>query len=163
MIQARWLWFAIAILLLAVAWPISERLSLDRSLERMFPKDDPDRIEFQQIEERFGVSQFLVFAYRDSELWAQDGSGIDRALQWRKQIEQTPGVAYALDLSRVDEMLTTLRGPSGLLGAFAGVKVKRPLLDASNTLARQYRDLFTGQTHAADTDMVAIGVLLDQT
>ncbi len=162
MIQARWLWFAIAILLLAVAWPISERLSLDRSLERMFPKDDPDRIEFQRIEERFGVSQFLVFAYRDSELWAQDGSGIDRALQWRKQIEQTPGVAYALDLSRVDEMLTTLRGPSGLLGAFTGVKAQRPLLDASNTLARQYRDLFTGQTHAADTDLVAIGVLLDK-
>jgi len=162
MIQARWLWFAIAILLLAVAWPISERLSLDRSLERMFPKNDPDRIEFQQIEERFGVSQFLVFAYRDSELWAQDGSGIDRALQWRKQIEQTPGVAYALDLSRVDEMLTTLRGPSGLLGAFTGVKARRPLLDASNTLARKYRDLFTGQTHSADTDLVAIGVLLDK-
>lgn len=162
MIQARWLWFAIAILLLAVAWPISERLSLDRSLERMFPKNDPDRIEFQQIEERFGVSQFLVFAYRDSELWAQDGSGIDRALRWRKQIEQTPGVAYALDLSRVDEMLTTLRGPSGLLGALTGVKAQRPLLDASNNLARKYRDLFTGQTHSADTDLVAIGVLLDK-
>ena len=162
MIQARWLWFAIAILMLVAAWPISERLSLDRSLERMFPKNDSDRIEFQRVEQRFGVSQFLVFAYRDGELWAQDGSGIDRAMQWRKQIEQTPGVAYALDLSRVDEMLTTLRGPSGFLGALAGVKNKRPLLDSSNNLARQYRDLFTGQTHAADTDLVAIGVLLDK-
>ena len=96
--------------MLAVAWPISERLSLDRSLERMFPADDPDRLEFERIEERFGVSQFLVFAYRDPELWSSDGSGIDRAMQWRKKIEGIPGVSYALDLSRVDEMLNDAKG-----------------------------------------------------
>jgi len=162
MIRTRWLWFAIAMLLLAAAWPISQRLALDRSLERMFPSGDPDRIEFERIEDRFGVSQFLVFAYRDAELWAADGSGIDRAMQWRKRIEETSGVAYALDLSRVDEMLTTLKGPAGFLGALSGVKAKRPLLDSSNKLAIEYRDLFTGQTHAANTDLVAIGVLLDK-
>ena len=160
MIRYRWLWFAIASLMLAVAWPISERLSLDRSLERMFPADDPDRLEFERIEERFGVSQFLVFAYRDPELWSSDGSGIDRAMQWRKKIEGIPGVSYALDLSRVDEMLTTLRGPTGFLGAFAGGQSKRPLVDSNNTLASKYRELFTGQTHAAQSDLVAIGVQL---
>ncbi|MBU6388257.1 MAG: MMPL family transporter, partial [Planctomycetes bacterium] len=162
MITARWFWFALALLLLAVAWPISQRLSLDRSLERMFPVDDPDRIEFQRIEDEFGVSQFLVFAYRDPQLWAADGSGIDRAMQWRRSIEQTPGVAYALDLSRVDQMLTTLKGPAGLLGAFSAEKTSRPLLDTNNKLAKEYRELFTGQTHSAQTDLVAIGVLLDR-
>jgi predicted RND superfamily exporter protein len=162
MITARWFWFALAMLLLAVAWPISQRLSLDRSLERMFPVDDPDRIEFQKIEDEFGVSQFLVFAYRDPQLWAADGSGIDRAMQWRRSIEQTPGVAYALDLSRVDQMLTTLKGPAGLLGAFSAEKASRPLLDTNNKLAKEYRELFTGQTHSAQTDLVAIGVLLDR-
>jgi len=146
--------------MLAVAWPISERLSLDRSLERMFPADDPDRLEFERIEERFGVSQFLVFAYRDPELWSSDGSGIDRAMQWRKKIEEIPGVSYALDLSRVDEMLTTLRGPTGFLGALTGAPSKRPLVDSNNTLASRYRELFTGQTHAAQSDLVAIGVQL---
>lgn len=160
MIRYRWLWFAIASLMLAVAWPISERLSLDRSLERMFPADDPDRLEFEGIEERFGVSQFLVFAYRDPELWSSDGSGIDRAMQWRKKIEGIPGVSYALDLSRVDEMLTTLRGPTGFLGALTGAPSKRPLVDSNNTLASRYRELFTGQTHAAQSDLVAIGVQL---
>lgn len=162
MIQKRWFWFAIAMLLLAIAWPISQRLSLDRSLERMFPSNDVDRLEFQRIEERFGVSQFLVFAYRDPDLWATDGSGIDRAMKWRKAIEQTPGVAYALDLSRVDEMLTTLRGPAGFLGALTGAKQQRPLLDANNSLAKEYRHLFTGQTHSATTDLVAIGIVLDK-
>ena len=161
MIRYRWLWFAIASLLLAVAWPISERLSLDRSLERMFPVDDPDRIAFERIEARFGVSQFLVFAYRDPELWSKDGSGIDRAMQWRKKIEGIPGVSYALDLSRVDEMLTTLRGPAGFLGAFTAAQPKRPLVDPNNALASKYRELFTGQTHASETDLVAIGVQLD--
>ena len=146
--------------MLAVAWPISERLSLDRSLERMFPADDPDRLEFERIEERFGVSQFLVFAYRDPELWSSDGSGIDRAMQWRKKIEGIPGVSYALDLSRVDEMLTTLRGPAGFLGALTGAQSTRPLVDSNNTLASRYRELFTGQTHAAQSDLVAIGVQL---
>jgi predicted RND superfamily exporter protein len=146
--------------MLAVAWPISERLSLDRSLERMFPADDPDRLEFEGIEERFGVSQFLVFAYRDPELWSSDGSGIDRAMQWRKKIERITGVSYALDLSRVDEMLTTLRGPTGFLGALTGAPSKRPLVDSNNTLASRYRELFTGQTHAAQSDLVAIGVQL---
>ena len=160
MIRYRWLWFAIAALMLAVAWPISERLSLDRSLERMFPADDPDRLEFEGIEERFGVSQFLVFAYRDPELWSSDGSGIDRAMQWRKKIEGIPGVSYALDLSRVDEMLTTLRGPTGFLGTLTGAPSKRPLVDSNNTLASRYRELFTGQTHAAQSDLVAIGVQL---
>ena len=139
--------------MLAVAWPISERLSLDRSLERMFPAEDPDRLEFERIEERFGVSQFLVFAYRDPELWSSDGSGIDRAMQWRKKIEGIPGVSYALDLSRVDEMLTTLRGPAGFLGALTGAQSKRPLVDSNNTLASRYRELFTGQTHAAQSDL----------
>ena len=161
MITTRWFWFAVAVLLLVVAWPISQQLALDRSLERMFPVEDPDRIEFQKLEDQFGVSAFLVFAYRDPQLWAADGSGIDRALGWRQSIERIPGVAYALDLSRIDEMLTTLKGPAGLLGAFSGTKAKRPLLDSENKLAKEYRDLFTGQTHSADTDLVAIGVLLD--
>jgi predicted RND superfamily exporter protein len=81
-------------------------------------------------------------------------------MQWRKKIEEIPGVSYALDLSRVDEMLTTLRGPTGFLGALTGAPSKRPLVDSNNTLASRYRELFTGQTHAAQSDLVAIGVQL---
>ena len=81
-------------------------------------------------------------------------------MQWRKKIEGIPGVSYALDLSRVDEMLTTLRGPTGFLGALTGAPSKRPLVDSNNTLASRYRELFTGQTHAAQSDLVAIGVQL---
>jgi uncharacterized protein len=159
-LSARWIWFLIAMLLFAIAWPSSQRLELDRSLERMFPRDDADRVAFERLEREFGVSHFLVFAYRDPELWNLDGSGIERAAKLRREIESTPGVAYALDLSRIDEMLATLRGPEALLSSWTGKKPIRPLLDPKNQLAIEYRSLFRGQTHAQDTDLVSIGVLL---
>lgn len=157
----RWIWFSIAVILLLGSLPYSQSLHLDRSLERMFPQGDPDRLAFERLESEFGVSHFLVFAYRDKDLWSSDGTGIDRAAEVRKSIESIPGVSYALDLSRVDEMLSTLRGPSALLSQLSGKRPQHPLVDPKNQLAGRYRDLFTGQTHAKNTDLVAIGVLLD--
>jgi len=157
----RWIWFTIAAILLAGALPYSQSLHLDRSLERMFPKGDPDRLAFERLEAEFGVSHFLVFAYRDKNLWSPEGEGIDRAAEMRKSIEAIDGVSYALDLSRVDEMLSTLRGPSALLSQLSGKRAQHPLVDPKNQLAARYRELFTGQTHSHNTDLVAIGVLLD--
>jgi predicted RND superfamily exporter protein len=160
MIATRWIWFTFALIVFAIAWPYSERLRLDRSLERMFPRNDADRLAFERLEEEFGVSHFLVFAYRDAELWNADGSGIERAAQIRKEIESIPGVIYALDLSRINEMLTNFRGPDALLGQLTGKTPIPPLLDPKNRLAREYRELFVGQTHAKESDLVAIGILL---
>jgi predicted RND superfamily exporter protein len=160
MIATRWIWFTFALIAFAIAWPYSERLRLDRSLERMFPRNDADRLAFERLEEEFGVSHFLVFAYRDAQLWNADGSGIERAAGIRKEIESIPGVIYALDLSRINEMLTNFRGPDALLGQLTGKTPIPPLLDPKNRLAREYRELFIGQTHAKDSDLVAIGVLL---
>jgi predicted RND superfamily exporter protein len=157
----RWIWFTIAAILLLGSLPYSQSLHLDRSLERMFPEGDPDRLAFERLEAEFGVSHFLVFAYRDKDLWSSDGAGIDRAAEVRKSIESIHGVSYALDLSRVDEMLSTLRGPSALLSQLSGKRAQHPLVDPKNQLAERYRDLFSGQTHSKNTDLVAIGVLLD--
>ena len=168
MIRHRWIWFSAALLLLAILWPQSQRLHFDRSLEKMFPAQDPERLTFERVERRFGVSQFMVFAYRDPNLWASDGSGLERNLQWREKIESIDGVRYALDLSRIDQMLSMLKGPSSFFGPTTskakskGDTATRPLLDERNAMAMEYRRMFAGQTHAKDTDLVAIGVLLDQ-
>lgn len=168
MIRHRWFCFGAALLVLAVLLPASQRLHFDRSLEKMFPAQDPERLTFERVERRFGVSQFMVFAYRDPNLWASDGSGLERNLQWREKIESIDGVRYALDLSRIDQMLSMLKGPTSFFGpttnaAKSKVNVAtRPLLDERNAMAMEYRRMFAGQTHAKDTDLVAIGVLLDQ-
>ena len=168
MIRHRWFCFGAALLVLAVLLPASQRLHFDRSLEKMFPAQDPERLTFERVERRFGVSQFMVFAYRDPNLWESDGSGLERNLQWREKIESIDGVRYALDLSRIDQMLSMLKGPTSFFGpttSAAKSKVDgatRPLLDERNAMAMEYRRMFAGQTHAKDTDLVAIGVLLDQ-
>lgn len=168
MIRHRWFCFGAALLVLAVLLPASQRLHFDRSLEKMFPAQDPERLTFERVERRFGVSQFMVFAYRDPNLWASDGSGLERNLQWREKIESIDGVRYALDLSRIDQMLSMLKGPTSFFGpttiaAKSNREVAtRPLLDERNAMAMEYRRMFAGQTHAKDTDLVAIGVLLDQ-
>ena len=168
MIRHRWFCFGAALLVLAVLLPASQRLHFDRSLEKMFPAQDPERLTFERVERRFGVSQFMVFAYRDPNLWESDGSGLERNLQWREKIESIDGVRYALDLYRIDQMLSMLKGPTSFFGpttSAAKSKVDgatRPLLDERNAMAMEYRRMFAGQTHAKDTDLVAIGVLLDQ-
>ena len=168
MIRHRWFCFGAALLVLAALLPASQRLHFDRSLEKMFPAQDPERLTFERVERRFGVSQFMVFAYRDPDLWESDGSGLERNLQWREKIESIDGVRYALDLSRIDQMLSMLKGPTSFFGPTTsaakskGNVATRPLLDERNAMAMEYRRMFAGQTHAKDTDLVAIGVLLDQ-
>lgn len=168
MIRHRWFCFGAALLVLAVLLPASQRLHFDRSLEKMFPAQAPERLTFERVERRFGVSQFMVFAYRDPNLWASDGSGLERNLQWREKIESIDGVRYALDLSRIDQMLSMLKGPTSFFGPTTNAAksnrdvATRPLLDERNAMAMEYRRMFAGQTHAKDTDLVAIGVLLDQ-
>lgn len=157
MIRYRGWFFLFALAIFLVAWPVSQRLLLDRSLERMFPPADLDRQAFELLESRFGVSRFLVFAYRDGDLWEESGKGIERAAELRKRLEAVDGVRYALDVSRIDEMLASIRGPSFLNAASA----RRPLVDPQYSLAIRYRDLFEGQTHARDSDLVALGILLD--
>lgn len=160
MIRYRAWFFLLAVVTFLAAWPLSTRLELDRSLERMFPANDLDRAAFESLESRFSVSRFLVFAYRDPELWDPSGRGIERAETTRSHLESIDGVRYALDVSRIDAMLKTLNGPS-LLGSLTGNTSTHPLLDPKNRIAKRYRELFVGQTYASDSDLVAIGVLLD--
>ncbi len=160
MISLRWIGFTFALALFIVAWPASHRLQLDRSLEKMFSANDPVRKDFEYLEQQFGVSNFLVFAYRDPQLWSADGSGLDRVRKLRESIEALDGVAYAMDLSRVDEIIGTLQAPNAMLNSLLGKKAIHPLLDSDNKTALRFKELFSGQTHSRDTDLVAIGVLL---
>ncbi len=147
-----------------VALPASTQLRLDRSLEKMFPHDAPTRVAFEELERVFGVSELIVFAYRDSDLWSTNGEGLQRLERIRKRIESIPGVDSALDLSKLDRMLSTLKpATSGLLGALRGSEKKdHPLLDSEDEIASSLKKLFEGQTHSANSDLVAIACILKE-
>lgn len=164
MIQFRWLALCIAAIAFMVALPASTQLRLDRSLEKMFPEDAPTRVAFEELEHIFGVSELIVFAYRDSELWSASGEGLQRLERIRKRIETIPGVDSALDLSKLNRMLATLKPAStGILGALSGSEKKGyPLLDHEDEIASMLKALFAGQTHSANSDLVAIACILKE-
>jgi predicted RND superfamily exporter protein len=159
MIRWRWSFFAISLLLLVFALPASRRLSLDRSLHRMFAPGDPTRVDFELLQTRFGVSDLVVFAYRDPNLWNRDGSGIDRLEAIRQKIEAIPGVDIAMDLSKIDTMIHQLESP---LTVFSSPKTRarHPILDTTNRLAMEFKAIFEGQTHGREGDLVAIACIL---
>lgn len=161
MIRFRWVWFAAALLLFAFAWPASERLNLDRSLVKMFSPEDPTRVGFEFLQEKFGVAELIVFAYRDPQLWNADGSGLKRLQQIRERIEKVPGVATAMDLSKMDSMLAKLDQPFSIFN-FGKGPGPNPLLDEGNKLAQKFKLLFEGQTHSKSSDLVAIACLISQ-
>ena len=160
MIRWRWVWFSISILLLVVAWPASQRLRFDRSLHRMFAPDDPTRTDFEFLQSKFGVSDLVVFAYRDKRLWAKDGNGMERLQRIRERIEAIPGVAIAMDLSKIDQMLGQLDQPFALFGTLQGKETKHVLLDETNALANEFKAIFEGQTHGRQGTLIAIACLL---
>jgi predicted RND superfamily exporter protein len=149
----RWCWFSLAVLLFAFCWPISNRLQLDRSLERMFAANDPVRLEFQSLREKFGVADLVVFAYRDSDFWNSDLAGLNRLRAIRERIESLDGVAIAMDLSKINQMIGQVQ-PS-LFGS-----QPFPMLNKQNQLAAEFKTLFEGQTHSPSSDLIAIACLL---
>ncbi len=82
----------------------------------------------------------------------------------RKRIETIPGVDSALDLSKLNRMLATLKPAStGILGALSGSEKKGyPLLDREDEIASMLKALFAGQTHSGNSDLVAIACILKE-
>ena len=160
MIRWRWIWFSISILILTLAWPASQRLRFDRSLHRMFSPEDTTRTDFELLQSKFGVSDLVVFAYRDKKLWADDGSGLERLRLIRERIEAMAGVAAAMDLSKIDQMLGQLDQPFSFFSKLPDEKASHVLLDDRSAIASAFKNIFEGQTHTRDGTLVAIACLL---
>lgn len=164
MIRFRWLGLSIATILFFVALPASMDLRLDRSLAAMFAKEDRIRIDFERFESIFGVSELVVFAYRDDSLWSVDGQGLDRLQRIRKRIEALPGVDSAMDLTKINGMLVQWNATVGLFGTSKNKSQSQyPLLDNNDPMAVKLKRLFEGQTHASHSDLVAIACILKKT
>ncbi len=161
MIRFRWLGLSLATILFFVALPASFDLRLDRSMEAMFAKEDRIRTDFERLESIFGVSELIVFAYRDEMLWSIDGQGLERLQRIRQRIEALPGIDSAMDLTKVNGMLRQWNATMGLLSASKNnFKSQYPLLDANDAMAVKLKKLFEGQTHASRSDLVAIACIL---
>lgn len=155
--QAWLLGFAVAIAALSI--PASRQLNLDWNVEGMFPPGDPLVEAYFKLQERFGGNQVVLAVYRDPELWASDGSGLDRLTEATGRLAAVDGVDAVLSLSELHRILETLRKPLQMLD-FSGDTIP-PLLDPDDKLAQQYAAVFAGYTHQSGSEYVAIACLLD--
>ena len=128
----------------------------------MFSDSDPVRQNFEQLQRTFGVSDLVVFAYRDSDLWNADGSGLVRLQGIREQLEQLPGVDSAMDLSKLNQILKQWNSATSLF-SLAKTNNSFPLLSSDDPLAIAMKKLFVGQTHSPSSDLIAIACILKKT
>ncbi len=125
----------------------------------MFSETDPVRQNFERLQRTFGVSDLVVFAYRDPNLWNADGSGLTRLQNIREQLEQLPGVDSAMDLSKLNQILKQWNSATSLFSRQKGNSAF-PLLSTEDPLATAMKKLFEGQTHSPSSDLIAIACIL---
>lgn len=130
---------AIGVILLAASVLPAARLQFDRSLERLFPADDPDLAALQQIRRVFSAGDMILVAYHDPDLLAADARGLERLRKIGRAFRDIPGVydVWSLDQPLGDE-----------------------IVDPHSDLAARMRELFQGYTHNHRGDICGLSVLL---
>ena len=140
MIDFRWPLLAWAgVLTLAAFWPASQ-LQFDRSIESIFPSDDPRLTSYLRLKETFGGNEIVLAVYEDPELFAEDGAGLERVTQIRESLAKVDGVKAVLG---IDQPL--------------GKAILEPTPDG---VAARVREVFAGYTHSADGKTVSLACML---
>jgi predicted RND superfamily exporter protein len=88
----------LALLATAAAWPISNQLSFEQSIESLYATDNPYLRDFRSSRQAFGGDEFLIVAYYESELFQADSSHLtdeasERITEFAKQLSEVPGVS----------------------------------------------------------------------
>ncbi|MEX1224256.1 MAG: MMPL family transporter, partial [Pirellulales bacterium] len=117
MIRIRWLLLAVAAGLAAVAWPLSDQLAFDRSIEKMFAPDDPLLEPYRKLKVIYGGNEVVMAAFIvDQASSAADGAADQpdqpdsslttdtaraKLAELTNEIRGTPGVRSVLSLTTV--------------------------------------------------------------
>jgi hypothetical protein len=165
LLRGRWLFLVAGLALAVAAYPTSQRMKFDRSIERMFAADDPVLPPYERLKAHFGGNEVVLAVYPDPELLHADGRGIKRLAKISEQLKDIDGVQDALSLAEINALLEKLpSAPSitDLLQFSSKPKWKGPaILNPHNKVAGNFRDLFQGYTHGADGQTVAIACMLE--
>ena len=87
----------LALVATAAAWPISQRLSFEQSIESLYATDNPHLRDFLTSRSTFGGDELLFVAYSDPELFRPDSDALtdvasERITSFAEQLSQVPGV-----------------------------------------------------------------------
>jgi hypothetical protein len=113
LVRRRWLWLLLAVLLTLLAWPISQQLTFDQTIESLYAADNPRLLAFRRSKAIFGGDEFLIVAYRDPDLFADDVRLTDAARERLDalvaRLREIPGI----EPDSIQDAATALRSPYG--------------------------------------------------
>ncbi|MGB7342983.1 MAG: MMPL family transporter [Pirellulaceae bacterium] len=145
-----------AIVVFAIAYPLSNRLEMDRSISAMFAPSDQTMQDYQQLQSAFGGNAVAILVYRDADLLSPEGFRRSRELS--DQVLAIDGVDEVLSPSILSDLVSKLR-PSGFLTGFSNQVP--PLMRRRDVVARGIDRLFAGYTHSDDHQQAAVVAMLD--
>ncbi len=150
-VRFRWLLALLGAIIGIAAFPISQRVEFDRSIEGMFADDDPTLIAYRELRQSFGGNEVVMLVYQDDEFETAEGMTRNETLTQR--IASVPGVAGVLSPAILNQTVERIRPASLFWKSVA-------LFKESDPVARGFLDLFAGYTHSADRTRAAVVAML---
>jgi len=152
LLAARWVLFAIGLILFGLAYPSAQRIRFERSIASMFPADDPAYLAYRELQEQFGGNAVVMLVYQDSELTAD--AGVERNRIMTERVAAIPGIKGVLSPSVLNSAISKLQ-PLSILN-------RAPtLFRKGNKIAEGLDELFAGYTHSQDHSHASVVAILE--
>ena len=156
-IRWRWSMFMLAALLGIVAWPLAQRLTLDRRLESMFRPDDPTFVDYRELKTAFGGNAVAMVVYHDPLAFTREG--LERNRELGETIKSIRGVHGILSPAIINRAIETVR-PPGVSALFGNANSQPALTNPNDAFAKKFDDIFAGYTHTANRQYASVVALL---
>ncbi|MEO1614254.1 MAG: MMPL family transporter [Planctomycetota bacterium] len=157
-IQSRWILALLGLVVLALAYPVSQRLATDQSIAALFSPGDPTLEEYNQLKRWFGDDDVLLLMYEEESLATVEG--LERNARLTQRIRGVPGVTATLSPSVLNDAAKEINAVR-LLGGRRKKDPRPHLMRPGNPVGKGLSDLFAGYTHSADYSHAAVVAMID--
>ena len=131
-------------------FPLSRRVTTDRSVRGMFADDDPVAVEQDRFDERLPTRPVVMLVYADDRL-ASD-PGLERNRRLTEAAEQVPGVVGVLSSSALNDIVSQMR-------PLVGGPV---LFRRDHKVSIGFEKIFAGYTHGENRDVAAVVAMIER-
>lgn len=139
LVSRRWVLLPLTLLLVVLAWPLSEQLKYDRSIETLYAAEDPQLLNYLESKSLFGGDELAIVAYTEDQLFKPDTYAV------------TPDAE-----ERLKHLATELSAIPGV-----NAKSTRDLASAPPLILRTVPELFQGLIFGHDKQTVAVVLRLE--
>ena len=156
-VALRWWSMAIGVAVMLVAYPVSRRMTIQRSITAMFDASDPTLVDYRNLQDAFGGNAVVMLVYRDHDF--ESVAGFRRNQEISQRVAEIAGVKEQGILS--PSVLSAAVGVISPRGFLAAADPTPPLIRPDDAVAQGFDELFAGYTHSADHTRAAVVAMLE--